>query len=131
MIKGDEGIFKGIWAAVVVLSNFVRDGIQFFRSCFSSRTSLVAENLFLRKQLSFYQEHQIRPRRLRNSVRVALVFWSRFFEWRSSLLIVKPTTLIGWYRKAFSQSHSIPINAKPCLLFRLQQLFSLTKHCQM
>jgi putative transposase len=97
-----RGIFKGIWTAVVVLSNFVRDGIQFFRSCFSSRTSLVAENLFLRKQLSFYQEHQIRPRRLTNSFRVALVFWSRFFEWRSSLLIVKPTTLIGWHRKAFS-----------------------------
>jgi putative transposase len=96
-----RGIFKGFWAAVVVLGNLVRDGIQFLGSCFSSRTSLAAENLFLRKQLSFYQEHQIRPRRLTNSARFVLVFWSRFFEWRSSLLIVKPATLIGWHRNAF------------------------------
>src|SRR5581483_11199275 len=97
-----RGIFKGVWATVVVLSNFVRDGIQFLAWCVSSRTSLAAENLFLRKQLSFYQERQIRPRRLTNSARLALVFWSRFFEWRSALLVVKPETLIGWHRKAFS-----------------------------
>jgi len=96
-----RGIFKGIWAAAVVLSGLVRDGIEFLRGCVSSRTSLVAENLFLRKQLSFYQEHQLRPRRITNSARIALVFWSRFFEWRSALLIVKPATLIGWHRKAF------------------------------
>src|SRR5690242_19178956 len=56
-----RGIFKGIWAAVIVLGNFVRDGMQVLRACVSSRSSLAAENLFLRKQLSFYQEHQIRP----------------------------------------------------------------------
>src|SRR5579872_7225070 len=64
---------KGIWAAAIVLSNLVGDGIRFLRGCVSSRTCLAAENLFLRKQLSFYQEHQIRPRRLTNSARVALV----------------------------------------------------------
>jgi hypothetical protein len=88
-----RGILMGIWAAVSVLGNFVRDGIEFLRSCVSSRTSLAAENIFLRKQLFFYQEHQIRPRRLTNSARVALVFWSRFFEWRSALLIVKASDL--------------------------------------
>jgi putative transposase len=96
-----RGISKGIWAVAVVLGNLVRDGLDFLKSCFSSRTSLAAENLFLRKQLSFYQEHQIRPRRLTNSARIALVFWSNFFEWRSALCIVKPATLIGWHRKAF------------------------------
>jgi hypothetical protein len=54
--------------------------------------------------LSFYQEHNIRPRRLTNSARVALVFWSRFFDWQPSLLIIKPATLIGWHRKARSAS---------------------------
>jgi hypothetical protein len=96
-----DRIFKSVRASVVVLGNLVRDGIEFLKACVSSRTSLAAENLFLRKQLSFYQEHQIRPRRLTNSARVALVFWSRFFDWRPSLLIVKPATLIGWHRKAF------------------------------
>jgi putative transposase len=31
-----------------------------------SRTSLAAENLFLRKQLAFYQEHTVKPRRTDN-----------------------------------------------------------------
>jgi hypothetical protein len=95
-------VLKSITAAVVVLGNLVRDGIEFLNACVSARTSLAAENLFLRKQLSFYQEHQIRPRQLTNSARVALVVWSRFFNWQPSLLIVKPATLIGWHRKAFN-----------------------------
>jgi transposase InsO family protein len=33
---------------------------------------------------------------------VALVVWSRFFNWQPSLLIVKPATLTGWHRKAFN-----------------------------
>jgi putative transposase len=66
-----------------------------------SRTALIAENLFLRKQLAFYQEREIRPRRLTNAARLWLVFCSRFFDWRSALVIVKPATLIGWHRMAF------------------------------
>ena len=60
-----------------------------------------AEILFLRKQLAFYQEHQIRPRRLTDAARFSLAFWSRFFEWKEALVIVKPETLIGWHRKGF------------------------------
>ena len=63
--------------------------------------TLIAENLFLRKQLAYYQDHQIQPRRLTNAARLSLVFWSRFFAWRSTLLVVKPATLIGWHRIAF------------------------------
>jgi hypothetical protein len=77
------------------------DAQGFASSSFRSRTALIAENLFLRKQLAFYQERQIRPRRLTNAARLLLVFWSRFFAWRSALLIVKPATLIGWHRRAF------------------------------
>jgi hypothetical protein len=66
-----------------------------------SRTALSAENLFLRKQLAFYQERQIRPRRLTNAARLSLLIWSRLFAWRSALLVVKPATMIGWQRKAF------------------------------
>jgi putative transposase len=40
-------------------------------------------------------------RRLSNAARLWLVFWSRFFAWRSALLVVKPATLIGWHRRAF------------------------------
>ena len=73
----------------------------FFGSSLGSRKALIAENLFLRKQLAFYQEREIRPRRLTSAARLWLVFWSTFFDWKSALVIVKPATLIGWHRKAF------------------------------
>ena|SRR5215469_9930377 len=79
-----------------VLRNLANDAVMFLRSSFHSRTALIAENLFLRNQLTFYQEHQVPPRQLTNAARLSLVFWSRFFEWRSALLKVKPATLIGW-----------------------------------
>jgi putative transposase len=66
-----------------------------------SRTSLVAENLFLRKQLAFYQEHKQRLRPLTDAARLSLVLWSRMCDWKSALVIVKPDTLIGWHRKGF------------------------------
>jgi transposase InsO family protein len=62
---------------------------------------LIAENLFLRKQLAFYQEREIRPHRLTNAARLWLVVWSMLFDWKSALVVVKPATLIGWHRKAF------------------------------
>ena len=36
---------------------------------FRSKSSLAAENLFLRKQLAFYQERKIRPRRTSHPAR--------------------------------------------------------------
>lgn len=41
------------------------------------------------------------PHRLDDSDRASLVFWSRLFEWKDALVIVKPETLIGWHRKGF------------------------------
>ena len=42
----------------------VSDLLTFLKSSFRSRTALLAENLFLREQLAFYQEHKIRPQSL-------------------------------------------------------------------
>jgi GT2 family glycosyltransferase len=39
--------------------------------------------------------------RLDDSARASLVFWSRLFDWKDALVIVKPETLIGWHRKGF------------------------------
>src|SRR5690349_20759716 len=84
-----------------VLRSLAHDAVIFVRSSFHSRTALIAENLFLRKQLTFSREHQVWPRRLTNAARLSLVYWSRFFEWKSALLIVKPPTLIAWHRETF------------------------------
>jgi putative transposase len=69
-----------------------------------SRSSLAAENLFLRKQLAFYQERKVKPRRADNPTRLTLVLLSRWFNWRDALIVVRPRTLIAWHRKGFASS---------------------------
>jgi hypothetical protein len=66
-----------------------------------SHSQLAAENLFLRKQLAFYLERQVKPRRSDDATRITLVALSSLIEWRRILMIVKPETLIGWHRKGF------------------------------
>lgn len=77
------------------------DLVRFLRVAACSRGALVAENLFLRKQLAFYQEHKRKPRRLTDAARISLVLRSRWFNWREVLTIVQPDTLIRWHRKGF------------------------------
>src|ERR1700732_1613988 len=61
--------------------NAAHDGLRFLRQMACSHSALAAENLFLRKQLAFYQDHKIRPRRLSNAARFSLLLWSRLFDW--------------------------------------------------
>jgi transposase InsO family protein len=84
-----------------LITDLVADGVLFFRLLLRSRTSLSAEVLFLRKQLAFYEERQVQPRRLNDSARFSLIVWSRLCNWKEALVIVKPETLIGWHRKGF------------------------------
>jgi hypothetical protein len=86
---------------LLILITIVAQSLQFLRWALSSRAALSAEVLFLRKQLAFYQEHQISPRKLTAAARFSLLLWSRFFHWREALMIVKPETLIGSHRKGF------------------------------
>ena len=67
----------------------------------SSHTSLAAENLFLRKQLAFYVERNVRPRRRDDAARIALVALARVIDWRQLLTIVRPDTLVRWHRQGF------------------------------
>src|SRR6516164_9196218 len=66
-----------------------------------SHSALVAENLFLRKQLALFQERKARPRRADDSTRWVMATLSRFFPWRGALVNVKPDTLTRWHRKGF------------------------------
>ena len=86
---------------LLILLATVAQSTQFLRLALSSRAALSAEVLFLRKQLVFYQEHRIPPRKLTAAARFSLLLWSRFFNWREALMIVKPETLIGWHRRGF------------------------------
>ena len=81
--------------------HLLADLLRFLVLGLRSRTSLTAENLFLRKQLAFYQERRIRPRRIDNPTRLTLVWLSRWFNWPSALTVVTPKTFVGWHRKGF------------------------------
>ncbi len=65
------------------------------------RAALVAENLFLRKQLALFQEREVRPRKASASTRLSMLALALFFDWREALVIVKPETFIRWHRTAF------------------------------
>ena len=66
-----------------------------------SHHALAAENLFLRKQLALFQERRVKPRRADDVDRWLMATLSRMFQWRDTLLNVKPDTLIRWRRKGF------------------------------
>jgi putative transposase len=68
------------------------------RIVFWRRAELIAENLFLRRQLALYQEA---PRRRPTPAKLALVVLSRFFPWAGALAIVRPNTFIRWHRAGF------------------------------
>jgi len=64
------------------------DGMHFIALRARSRTALAAENLFLRKQLAFYQERKVVPRRFDNVSRLILVLLSNSFAWKDALVNV-------------------------------------------
>jgi hypothetical protein len=92
---------RSLHSLLNLITDLVADALLFFRLMFRTRISLSAEVLFLRKQLGFYEERQVQPRRLTDSARFALILWSRLCNLKEALVIVKPQTLIGRHRKGF------------------------------
>lgn len=74
---------------------------RFLVLCLRPAPALAADNFFLHKQLAQYQERQVKSRRASDAMRVALVWLSHFFDWRTAFVIVQPATLIRWHRKGF------------------------------
>lgn len=66
------------------------------------RAALVAENLFLRKQLALFQERKVQPRKASKTTRLSLIALARFFHWQEALVLVRPETFLGGRRQAFS-----------------------------
>jgi len=89
--------------SLTVLWELLRDGLQFLSVAARSRTAVAAEVLFLRKQLAYYRDHQIRPRRLSDAARLSLVLWSRLFDWKETLMVVTPGTFVRWHRGGFKR----------------------------
>jgi hypothetical protein len=56
-----------------LITDLAGDGLLFFRLLFRSRTALSAEVLFLRKQLTFYEERQVQTRRMNDGLCLAKI----------------------------------------------------------
>src|SRR6266852_4240554 len=90
------------------------------RDCFRARAVLQAEILALRHQLLVLQRSS-RPHKLRLGCadRVLWVWLSRLWnDWRWTLLIVKPETVIAWHRKGFRlywNWKSPHLEGRPCV----------------
>jgi putative transposase len=69
-------------------------GISFLRSSSAFR----AENLVLRKQLASYIERGLKPRRVDHATRVSVALFTKLFDWRGAVVIVRPATIVRWQR---------------------------------
>jgi len=76
--------------------------ISTLRSMLRNRRELALENLALRQQLAILARAQPH-RRLKKMDRLFWVWLSRMWKsWRESLIVVKPDTVVRWYRKGFA-----------------------------
>ena len=72
-----------------------------FRLILKDRNKLILENLALRQQLAVQKQSIKRPR-LRNRDRLFWYMLSQLWiDWKSTLLIVKPETVVKWHRQGF------------------------------
>jgi hypothetical protein len=68
---------------------------------FKKKLDLTLENLALRQQLATMKRSIKRPR-FRRRDRLFWILLSRFWnDWRKTLIIVKPETVVKWHRKGF------------------------------
>ena len=85
-------------ALVRVALQLLADALRFVALTFLPSSTLQAEILFLRRQLALYQERSVKPRRPDVATRLSLALLARLFDWRSSLVVVRPETLVRWRR---------------------------------
>ncbi|MBN1654042.1 MAG: helix-turn-helix domain-containing protein [Deltaproteobacteria bacterium] len=72
------------------------------RAVLRGKQALVLENLALRQQLGVYLRKEKRPPRLKDRDRIFWVLLLKIWDgWKSSLVIAKPDTVIGWHRQGF------------------------------
>ena len=72
------------------------------RSVIRSRIDLQLENLALRHQIGVLQRSTRKRPKLTTGDRLLWIYLSRLWrDWRSTLVLVKPETVVAWHRKGF------------------------------
>jgi putative transposase len=92
--------------------NFARLSLGLVAGCFRSRRRLLLENLALRQQLAVLKRRQARPK-LSPFDKLFWVLACRFCsDWRKSLLVVTPETVVRWQRAGFRLYWSLILQVK-------------------
>jgi putative transposase len=94
-------IFQLVTHSLTTLCFVACDLVRLLVLVSGSRRALAAENLFLREQLTLFQERKLKPHRGHDSTRLIMVIPGRMFSWRDALVNVKPYTFLRWHRKGF------------------------------
>jgi hypothetical protein len=93
----DLRVFREILSLAFAALDVMADAV----SAFKSRVALQLENLALRHQLGVLRRSVKRPR----LTPVDRFLWAwlsdAWNDWRSSLMIVKPETVLAWHRNSF------------------------------
>ena len=85
---------RNVRSVLVVLWELLEDGLHFISAIARSRTAVAAEVLFLRKQLAYYQEHQIRPVRQKAATRAPSTDVPRRSACRADLVLLVVSELL-------------------------------------
>jgi transposase InsO family protein len=91
----------GLYRFLSLFFALAQDFLRFLVLGGQTKAALMAENLFLRKQLALYLERECKPRRASDATRLCMVLLSRLFDWQNALVSVKPETFLRWHRKCF------------------------------
>jgi hypothetical protein len=87
---------------------FFRLWFGLLERCFRSHRTLLLENLALRQQLAVLKRRHPRAR-LHPMDKLFWVLARRFWaDWKKSLLVVTPETVVRWHRAAFP-SEAFPV----------------------
>ena len=91
-----------IWNVLNSISGWLAFFLAGASSVLKTRAALHFENVALRHQIGVLQRSATKRPRLQATDRLLWVWLSRVWaDWRSSLVIVKPETVVAWHRKAF------------------------------
>jgi hypothetical protein len=74
---------RAVLRILYISQDLLLEALRFLRLLVSPKAALAAEILFLRKQLMFYQERKIKPRRFNDSARVSLLLLAKLFDWKN------------------------------------------------
>ena len=71
---------RAVCRILYICHGLLSETLRLLRLMASSKASLAAEVLFLRKQLAFYQERKIKPRRFNDSARLSILLLAKLFD---------------------------------------------------